>query len=68
MDRKTDEQAHGEIEASGDASVIAGGLFHIGDALFAIAEGLNRIAKANEPEPLGEPQEGESYLDGTPRR
>ena len=64
MAQENDTQGGGEvreIEASGDAIIIADAIY---GGLAEIAAGLRAIAKALEGEE-GEPQEEEYYLDGT---
>ena len=74
VDSEATPQGSGEddlgesVEGSTDTVIVADALSCIGEGLFAIAKSINRLAAAQEPDGINDPEELETYLDGTPKR
>lgn len=63
MDKETNRGSEEEIQATGDAIVIAEAIGHVGEGLFAIAKAIRELARVEAGEEIEE--ESETYLDGT---
>ena len=67
MDEKTLREGEREIEATGDAMIIADAIY---TGLHEIAESVKALTKvmSEGDDGYGSPQEAETYMDGTPIR